>query len=110
MHMVAAQGSVIAPVAVEVLRLFCYIFSHEFLFNLHFDLEPDYIIRKGIRHRIEQYPCVRKYCQLFTHESNACLSVIRPIETNACRDAEKCEKPCQKQTLPLEARGLPSNT
>jgi len=23
-------------------------FSHEFLFNPHFDLEPDYIIRKGI--------------------------------------------------------------
>ena len=25
-------------------------------------------------------------------------------------DAEECQKPCQKQPLPLEARGLPSNT
>jgi len=53
--MAAAQGSVIAPVRVEVLRLFCYVFSHEFLFNPHFDLEHDYIIRKGIRHRIQRY-------------------------------------------------------
>jgi len=53
--MAAAQRSVIAPVAVEVLRLFWYIFAHEFLFNPHFDLEPDYIIRKGIRHRIQRY-------------------------------------------------------
>ena len=36
-----------------MLRLFCYMFAHEFLFNPHFDLEPDYIIRKGIRHRIQ---------------------------------------------------------
>jgi len=46
--MAAAQRSVIGPVAVEVLRLFCYIFAHEFLFNPYFDLEPDYIIRKPI--------------------------------------------------------------
>jgi len=32
--------------------------------------------------------CVRKYCQLFTHESNAFLSVITPIESSACADAE----------------------
>jgi len=37
-----------------VLRLFRYVFAHEFLFNPHFDLEPDYIIRKGIRHRIQR--------------------------------------------------------
>jgi len=53
--MAAAQRSVIAPVTVEVLRLFWYIFAHEFLFNPHFNLEPDYIIRKGIRHRIQRY-------------------------------------------------------
>jgi len=34
---------------------FAIFFAHEFLFNPHFDLEPDYIIRKGIRHRIERY-------------------------------------------------------
>jgi len=32
----------------------CFVtfFAHEFLFNLHFDLEPDNIIRKPIIHRI----------------------------------------------------------
>ena len=30
-------------------------FAHEFLFNPHFDLKPHYIIRKGIRHRIQRY-------------------------------------------------------
>ena len=55
MHMAAAQRSVIAPVAVEVLRLLWYIFAHEFLFNPHFDLEPDYMIRKGIQDRIQRY-------------------------------------------------------
>jgi len=53
--MAAAQRSIIAPIAVKVLRLFWYIFAPEFLFNPHFDLEPDCIIRKGIRHRIQRY-------------------------------------------------------
>jgi len=36
-------------------RLFCYVFAHEFLFNpAQFDLEPDYIIRKGIWPRIQR--------------------------------------------------------
>jgi len=34
---------------------FCYVFAHEFLFNPHFDLEPDYSIRKSIIHRILRY-------------------------------------------------------
>jgi len=42
--MAAAQRSVVADVAMGVLHLFCYTFAHEFLFNPHFDLEPDYII------------------------------------------------------------------
>ena len=81
-------------------------FAHEFLFNPHFDLEPDYIIRKPLLHRILDIFSIGKYCQLFTHESSAFLSVITPIETKACPDAKKC----QKQPLSLEARGLPSNT
>ena len=31
----------------------CYVFVPTFLFNAHFDLEPDYIIRKPIVHRIQ---------------------------------------------------------
>ena len=57
MHMAAAQRTVVAAVAVDVLRLVCYIFAHEFLFHptSMINLEPDYIIRKGIRHRIQRY-------------------------------------------------------
>ena len=40
-----------------------------FRVNPHFDLEPDYITRKPIVHRIQRYILRRKYCQLFTHES-----------------------------------------
>jgi len=54
---------------ITMLRLFCYVFAHKFLFNPQFDLEPDYIVRKGIRQRIQQCNLHREYCQLFTHES-----------------------------------------
>ena len=43
--MVAAQRSIVAVLAMDVLSVFCYVFVHKFLFNPHFDLEPDYIIR-----------------------------------------------------------------
>jgi len=96
----------------------CFVtfFSHEFLFKPHFDLEPDYITRKGIRHRIQQYTvhmeilptfhtrveCIflrngpNKWpwrCGLIARpvsgvESNAFLSIVTSIETNACPDAE----------------------
>jgi len=67
---------------IAMLRLFCYVFAHEFLFNPHFNLEPDYIIRKGIRHRIQRcnlrgeimstfhtwvdHRSVRHFCIVFT--------------------------------------------
>ena len=44
-----------------------------FLLNLHFDLEPDYIIKKPMKHRFQLCIVVRKHCQLFTHESNTFL-------------------------------------
>jgi len=49
-----------------------------------------------------------KYCQLFTHKSNIFLGkqyVIPPIETNGGANAEKWQKPCQKQPLLFEAHG-----
>ena len=52
---------------------------------------------------------IRKYCQLFIHESNTFLGdqyVIPPIHKNGGANAEKC----QKQSLPLEAHGPLSNT
>jgi len=93
----ASHRIVITTDAVGVLRLFWYIFAHEFLFNPHFDLEPDYIIRKGMRHRIQRYT-MRTEILLTFHTRVEWISQrhITPIETNACADAEKCHKPCQK--------------
>jgi len=43
---------------VAILRLFFYVFAHAFLFNPHFNLEPDCIVRKPLLHRILRYiPC-----------------------------------------------------
>jgi len=43
----------------------CYIFVHTFLFNVHFDLEPDYIIRKPIVHRIQRYILRKEILSIF---------------------------------------------
>ena len=51
-----------------------------FLLNPHFDLEPDYIVRKPIKRRCQDILSVQKYSQLFTQESNTFL--IPPIHTN----------------------------
>ena len=66
MHMAAAQRSVVADIAMGVHVAFvCYIFAHEFLFNPHFDLEPDYIVRKGIRYRIQRYTACTEILPIF---------------------------------------------
>jgi len=85
-------------------------FAHEFLFNPHFDLEPDYIIRKGIRHRIQRYTRRTEILPIF-HTRVECISQRHLAYRNQCMPrCRKCHKPCQKQTLPLEERGLSSNT
>jgi len=50
---------------IAMLRLFCYVFAREFLFNLQFDLEPDYIVRKGIRQRIQRCNLHREILSTF---------------------------------------------
>jgi len=99
--------SLAAAMAIAMLHVLCYVFVHKFLFNAHFDFEPDYIVSKPIRHRFQL--CFGKYCQLFTHESNTFLTSFRPLKRIG-RKCRKCQKPCQKQPVPLDARGLPSNT
>ena len=98
--MAAAQCSIDAAVAMDVLRLFCYIFAH----NSHFDLEPDDIIGKGIDTEFNDIQCVREYCQFFTHE----LIIDQYVSVSVCRhckvglldeNAEQCQKPRQKQPL-----------
>jgi len=92
---------VITIIAVGMLHLFWYIFAHEFLFNLHFDLEPDYIIRKGIWPRIQRYTVRTEILSTFTHESNAFFSIMSPIETNACPDAENATNHARNRPFPL---------
>ena len=43
------------PLMVRFVVLLAYVFADEFLFNPQFDLEPDYIIRKPLVHRIPRY-------------------------------------------------------
>ena len=57
--------SLAAAVAVAMLHVLCYIFAHKFLFNPHFDLEPDYIIRKPVIPRIQRYILRRKILSTF---------------------------------------------
>jgi len=52
----------------------CYVFVHKFLFNPHFDLEHDYIIRKGIRHRIQRYAVRTEILPVF-HMSRLSISM-----------------------------------
>jgi len=67
--MAAAERSVIAPVAVEVLRLFCHIL------HMNFSSSPTSILNLTVSQEsqsiTEFYDTfgVGKYCQLFTHES-----------------------------------------
>jgi len=88
-------------------------FSIEFRVNPHFDLEPEYIIEREFYAEFNGIPCVRKYCLFFTHES----IIDQYVSVSICRHCKvldekfaKRQKLCQKQPLPLEARGLPSNT
>jgi len=55
--------------AVAILGVFELLHSCTFRVNPHFDLEPDYIIRKPIVPEFNDVICVGKYCQLFIHES-----------------------------------------
>jgi len=86
-----------------MLRLLCYVFVHKFLLNPHFDLEPDYIIRKPIVQEFYDIFRIGKYCQLFTHESIIDQYVSVPVYRH-CKvleeNAEKCQKLRQKQSLP----------
>jgi len=51
----------------------CICFVTFFLFNPHFDLEPDYIIRKAIRHRIQRYTVHAEILSTF-HTRVKCIS------------------------------------
>ena len=50
---------------IATLRLFCCVFALEFLFNPQFVLEPDYIIRKPLLHKIQRYILRREILSTF---------------------------------------------
>jgi len=98
-HVPAAAICCYGPII--MLSLSCYVFLHKFLFNPHLDLEHDYIIRKPIVHRILRYIPRGKYCQLFTHELNAFLSVMSPIETMHTQMPNNARNHARNSPFPL---------
>jgi len=57
----ACSCLVLDGVTIAMLRVLCYVFVHKLLFNAHFDLEPDYIIRKQFDTEFNDVICVGKY-------------------------------------------------
>ena len=81
----------------------------KFFKNPHFDLEPVYIFGKPMKRRFQHILSMRKYCQLFTYESNTFLCkkyIILPIQTNGGTNAEKSPK----QPFPFCGKWTPCNT
>jgi len=79
----------------------CYIFVHTFLFNAHFDLEPDYIIRKPIVHRIQRYILHREILSTFHTRVEYISHVILPIETNGSTIAKNARNHARNSPFPL---------
>ena len=80
------RRSLAAAMAIAMLRVLCYVFVHKFLFNAHFDLEPDYIIRKPIVYtEFNDIFYIGKYCQLFTHKSIIDQYVFSPLKRVGCK-------------------------
>ena len=68
------------------------------------DLELEYIYRKSMKHRFHRLS-VRKYCQLFTHESNTFL-----LQNMLLKPVGQWGKQPQNPPFLLEARESPSKT
>jgi len=107
----AAKWLLFAHGRIAILHLFWCIFALGFLCNPQFDLEPDYIIRKPLVHRIQRYirhreilstfhtrvdnRSIRHFCILFTPKlplplqwsppkSNTALPSPTPLNTPNC--------------------------
>jgi len=97
---------------IALLRLFSYVFAHEFLFNPQFDLEPVYIIRKPILYRIQRYILRREIFSTFTHESiiNQCaISALYSPQTapSLRRSPPKSNTPIPSPTPLTTPNGIP---
>jgi len=98
---------------------FCYVFVYKFLLNLTSILNLTISSQSQSYTEFNDIFCVGKYCQLFTHESNAFLSVMSPIETmhtqmpkNARNDARNSPFPLRHVDLHLthECLGSPHSS
>jgi len=98
----AARHAAEGPFCMCQLLHFC-----AFPLNLHFDLEPDYVIREPIKQHFQQYLAVRKYCRLFTRVEYISRRTIRH-SAHSNEWGHKCQK--IPETAPsLEVRGPQSN-
>jgi len=92
--------------------LFCYVFAHEFLFNPQFDLEPDYIIRKGIRHRIQRCNLRREILSTFhtpvDHRSvcHFCIVFTAKLPLRLRRSPPKSNTPIPSPTSLTTPKGI----
>jgi len=68
-----------------MLRVLCYVFVYKFLFNAHFDLEPDYITRKPIQHRIQRCNLRREILSTFHIRVDHRSVCHFPIEKNRAK-------------------------
>jgi len=105
----------------EYSEYFCHISSKSLVVILSYTVlklrrffwDTVYIIRKPMKQRFQ-------HCMVCTKILSTFHTWVEYIFQRSLRhsahsnewgaNAEKCQKPCQKQPLPLEARGLPSNT
>jgi len=97
------------PPAKRQLWCFCCVFALRFLFNPHFDLEPDYIIRKPPLRRIQRYILRREILSTFhTRVDNRsichfCILFISKLPLPLRRSPPKSSTPLPSPT-PLTTR------
>jgi len=94
-------------VGMAILRVLSVTFFCTFLLNPHCDLEPDFIIRKQMKHRFQRYIVHMEMFSIFhTRFKYISRQTIRHSahSNEKGANAVKCQKPCQKQPLPLETR------
>ena len=75
-------ASLAAAVAVAMLHVLCYVLYVNFSSTPTSILNLTIYSERELDTEFNDIFCVEKYCQLFTHESKAFLSVMSPIETS----------------------------
>ena len=98
---------------IAILHLFRYVFAREFLFNPQFDLEPDYIIRKPLLRRIQQYILRREILSIFhTRVDNRsirhfCIVFTSKLPLPLRRSPPKSNTPILSPTPLITPNGIP---